>query len=234
MLKLWKWYQHCLATHPIRTQMVSSGIIWGIGDMAAQTVTHTTSKKGYLQINEEEKETSWHFDWRRVATTVFFGIGFVGPAGHFWYEWLDSFIRRMKLQPLSFRFIATKVALDVMIFGPIDLLLFFAYMGFSSGKSAAQVKEDMKRSVVPAFILEGTLWPIIQVVNFRFVPVCYQLLYVNFFCLLDSCFLSWIEQQEEDLPWKAWFKSLTSRAGPDLKGGSPGEKNAITLQSRSM
>lgn len=103
--------------------------------MAAQTVTHTTSKKGYLQINvrhfliydfcfnlsilnlfcfflsfeiffwfccvgefvsfwivnlslslylQEEEKQSLHFDWRRVATTVFFGIGFVGPAGHFW------------------------------------------------------------------------------------------------------------------------------------------------------
>jgi hypothetical protein len=27
-------------------------------------------------------------DWRRVAIASFFGIGFVGPVGHFWYAFL--------------------------------------------------------------------------------------------------------------------------------------------------
>ncbi|KAK2968644.1 hypothetical protein RJ640_001419 [Escallonia rubra] len=126
------------------------------------------------------------------------------------YEGLDRFIRlRLQLQPKSLRFVATKVAVDGIIFGPLDLLVFFTYMGFASGKSADQVKEDVKRDFLPALILEGGIWPIVQVANFRFVPVRYQLLYVNFFCLLDSCFLSWIEQQQ-DAPWKQWFKSLVS------------------------
>ncbi|XP_057799629.1 protein sym1-like [Salvia miltiorrhiza] len=207
MLKLWNWYQNCLAKYPIRTQMVSSGIIWGVGDMAAQTVTHTTAKKRNLN-NEEEKE-QWHINWKRVAKTSLFGIGFVGPVGHFWYDWLDSFIRlQLKLHPNSLHFIATKVALDVLIFGPMDLLFFFTYMGFSSGKSVSQVKEELMRDFIPAVILEVTLWPFIQIANFRFVPVRYQLLYVNIFCLLDSCFLSWIEQQEEDLPWMEWCRSF--------------------------
>lgn len=116
---------------------------------------------------------------------------------------------RLKLQPNSFRFVASKVAADGIIFGPLDLLAFFTYMGYTSGKSSAQVKEDVKRDFFPALILEGAIWPIVQAANFRFVPVHNQLLYVNLFCLLDSCFLSWIEQQE-DAAWKQWFKSLLS------------------------
>jgi len=49
MLKLWKWYQNCLAVHPVKTQMISSGVIWGFGDIAAQSITHYTAKK-YRQI----------------------------------------------------------------------------------------------------------------------------------------------------------------------------------------
>ncbi|MBA0787600.1 hypothetical protein Gotri_025055 [Gossypium trilobum] len=45
MLKLWKWYQNCLAIHPVKTQVLSSGLIWGFGDIAAQTITHSTAKK---------------------------------------------------------------------------------------------------------------------------------------------------------------------------------------------
>ncbi|KAI3454066.1 hypothetical protein Pfo_010729 [Paulownia fortunei] len=217
MLRLWKWYQNCLATHPVKTQVISSGFIWGFGDIAAQAVTHSTSKPHHLQTHDEAKELK--INWRRVASTTLFGLGFVGPVGHFWYEGLDRIIRvRLKLQPNSFRFVAAKVAADGIIFGPVDLLAFFTYMGFSAGKTAAQVKEDVKRDFLPALILEGGIWPIVQVANFRFVPVRYQLLYVNFFCLLDSCFLSWIEQQE-DAPWKKWFKSFLSLKEQEGQGG---------------
>lgn len=126
------------------------------------------------------------------------------------YEGLDKFIKmRLHLRPKSARFVATKVAMDGLIFGPFDLFVFFTYMGFSTGKSVAQVKEDVMRDFLPALILEGGVWPIVQVANFRYVPVRYQLLYVNIFCLLDSAFLSWIEQQK-DAPWKQRFSSFTS------------------------
>ncbi|CAK7353352.1 unnamed protein product [Dovyalis caffra] len=204
MLKLWKWYQNCLALHPVKTQMISSGVIWGSGDIAAQSITRYTAKK-YHQIKEEEKELK--IDWKRVTTTSFFGFAIVGPVGHFWYKGLDQFIRsRIALRPNSSRFVGAKVALDGIIFGPLDLLLFFTYMGFATGKSVPQIKEDVKRDFLPALIVEGGIWPVVQVANFRFVPVRYQLLYVNIFCLLDSCFLSWLEQQE-DAPWKQWLVS---------------------------
>ncbi|XVF00705.1 hypothetical protein REPUB_Repub04eG0024400 [Reevesia pubescens] len=99
--------------------------------------------------------------------------------------------------------------MDDLIFGPFDLFVFFTYMGFSTGKSVAQVKEDVKRDFLPALILEGGVWPIVQVAKFRYVPVRYQLLYVNIFCLLDSAFLSWMEQQK-DAPWKQRLSSFTS------------------------
>ncbi|KAJ0807677.1 hypothetical protein HanOQP8_Chr00c008g0684831 [Helianthus annuus] len=203
MLKAWRWYKHCLAAHPLKTQVLSSGIIWGLGDLAAQAVTRVTAtKKNY------EDECDLRINWRRVVTTSIFGMAFVGPIGHFWYEGLDRFlIFRLQYPPKSMRFVATKVALDEIIFGPMDLLVFFTYMGFALGKSVTQVKEELKRDFLPALIVESGTWPIVQVINFRFVPVRYQLLYVNLFCFLDSCFLSWLEQQQ-DASWKQWFRSF--------------------------
>ncbi|CAI0543313.1 unnamed protein product [Linum tenue] len=193
LLKLWGWYRNCLTSHPLKTQVISSGFLWGAGDIGAQY---------------QDKEAEFRINWKRVATTSAFGLGFVGPVGHFWYEYLDKFIRlRLKLAPKSARFVAAKVAADGIIFGPLDLLVFFTYIGFSTGKSAAQVKEDVKRDFLPSLVLEGGIWPLVQVANFRYVPVQYQLLYVNFFCLIDSAFLSWVDQQK-DAPWKQWFKSF--------------------------
>ncbi|KAK7293830.1 hypothetical protein RJT34_16705 [Clitoria ternatea] len=211
MLKFWKWYKNCLAVHPVKTQVISSGLIWGTGDIAAQAVTHYTARTRptiVLDHDHQDDNKEFKINWKRVSTTSLFGLGFVGPVGHFWYEGLDRFIRsRLMLRPNSFRFVATKVVVDGFLFGPLDLLVFFTYMGFSTGKSVPQIKEDVKRDFLPAFVLEGGVWPIVQVANFRFIPVRYQLLYVNFFCLLDSCFLSWVEQQQ-DAPWKQWLKSI--------------------------
>ncbi|KAL1291190.1 hypothetical protein HN51_059746 [Arachis hypogaea] len=210
MLRLWKWYQNCLAVHPVKTQVISSGIIWGVGDIAAQAVTHSysTPNTAHTHQIQDDDDDEFKINWKRVATTSLFGLSFVGPVGHYWYEGLDRYIRlRLMLKPDSFRFVASKVAIDGFLFGPLDLLAFFTYMGLSTGKSIPQIKEDVKRDFLPAFILEGGIWPIVQVANFRYVPVRYQLLYVNLFCLLDSCFLSWIEQQQ-DAQWKKWVKSF--------------------------
>ncbi|KAG5559334.1 hypothetical protein RHGRI_009020 [Rhododendron griersonianum] len=207
MLRLWNWYQNCLSAHPVKTQVISSGFLWGLGDTVAQSITHSLSQKKLpLSVENEELKV----DWKRVAITSMFGVGFVGPIGHFWYEGLDRFMTlRLQLQPKSLRFVGTKVAMDTLIFGPVHLLVFLSYMGFSSGKSASQVKEIVKRDFFPALIVEGGVWPLAQAVNFRFVPVRYQLLYVNLFCLLDSAFLSWMEQQKDAAWKKQWLTAFT-------------------------
>ncbi|GJP29639.1 hypothetical protein CLOM_g19274 [Closterium sp. NIES-68] len=147
------------------------------------------------------------FNYRRVLTTALFGAGFVGPLGHYWYEGLESFVRtRMGLRPSTMRFVAAKLFLDTFVFGPVHLAAFFTYTGLVAGHSLAQVRRDLARDFVPGFLTEATVWPVIQTVNFKVVPVQHQLLFVNFFCLLDSAWLSWLKHQQ-DAPWKAWLTS---------------------------
>ncbi|XP_019447669.1 PREDICTED: protein sym-1-like [Lupinus angustifolius] len=205
---MWTWYQNCLSLHPVQTQVISSCVLWGVADVTAQYITHHASvakTKKLLQLSDSD--VKFMIDWRRVAVTSIFGAGFVGPVGHFWFESLDKFIRlKLHLMPQSARAVATKVAMDGIIFGPVNLFVFFTYMGLCSGKTIPQVKEDIKKNYFAALILESSMWPFVQVFNFRYVPVKYQLLYVNFFCLLDSAFLSWLDQQK-DAPWKQWFHS---------------------------
>ena len=54
--------------------------------------------------------------------------------GHGWYVWLDRFAKR-RFRIGSPGFIATKVALDEGVFGPIHVLGFFAYMTLVEGGS---------------------------------------------------------------------------------------------------
>lgn len=211
----WGWYQGKLAAQPIRTQMITSGILWATGDYCAQSISRTLERRGRTSAPESEpSESSSSTDWKRVALASSFGVGFVGPVGHLWYEGLERFvIHGLKLRANSVRFIATKVACDCLLFGPIHLLAFFTYMGLMSGRPWEKVKRDVERDFIPTYMTEGVGWGFVQVVNFRLVPVRHQLLFVNVFCLIDSAFLSWVKHQD-DAPWKKYLTSLVSPNKP--------------------
>ncbi|KAL2940063.1 Protein Mpv17 [Bienertia sinuspersici] len=56
MLRLWRWYQNCLSVHPVKTQMISSGMLWGVGDIAAQTITFSMANK-----KNQTSDSTWYF-----------------------------------------------------------------------------------------------------------------------------------------------------------------------------
>ncbi|MCL7036534.1 hypothetical protein MKW94_018369 [Papaver nudicaule] len=84
MLKAWKLYQNCLSAHPVKTQIISSGILWGIGDIAAQKITYSRKIPHHTNVDDNEEE-KFKVNWKRAAITSGFGFGFVGPIGHYWY-----------------------------------------------------------------------------------------------------------------------------------------------------
>ena len=130
------------------------------------------------------------------------------------YQGLEHLVRhRLKLTPNSIKFIGCKVLMDCFIFGPIHLVAFFSYMSLSSGRTLKLLKEDLKRDFLPAFMVDGAVWPVIQIINFRFLPVHHQLLFVNMFCIADSAFLSWFKHQE-NAPWKQWLSSFIINEKP--------------------
>ncbi|WZZ79537.1 hypothetical protein YC2023_100109 [Brassica napus] len=110
-----------------------------------------------MNRSDTNKDADFKLNWKRVAITSMFGLGFVGNVGHFWF--LSCFFHNhlainahvcispnpAKLLYLRYRryggldikalictevntfcgTVAAKVAMDGLIFGPIDLLIFF-------------------------------------------------------------------------------------------------------------
>lgn len=214
----WDWYKLQLSARPLRTQIITSGILWAAGDVLAQGLSfcsqqhhHPHLQRSHLNHNHNRFDSdAFSVDWKRVLTLSVFGAAFVAPVGHLWYERLDYVVsKHLNLRTGSFRFIVVKLVADTLIYGPLHLLAFLTYMGIASRKNLEDVKGILKREFIPAFVTEGSVWPFVQAVNFRFVPVQHQLLYVNGFCLIDSVFLSWFKHQE-DAAWKRWVMSFVS------------------------
>lgn len=47
----WEWYQNCLLKRPLCTQMVTSGVLWFLGDLIAQILSMAMSNQAPAVVN---------------------------------------------------------------------------------------------------------------------------------------------------------------------------------------
>ena len=63
-------------------------------------------------------------------------------------------------------------------------------MGVLKGDSPKEIKNLIEEEYVTTFAIDTAVWPIVQAINFRYVPARFQALYVNIISLGWAGFLS--------------------------------------------
>ncbi|GFR47713.1 hypothetical protein Agub_g9467 [Astrephomene gubernaculifera] len=183
MNRLWGAYERQLSRHPVATQMATSCVLWGAGDILAQRVV--------------ERRRWDKIDNRRVAATAAFGASFMGPVGHFWYHQLDQICSRL-LRSGTPAFLAAKLIADTAVMGPLYVVAFYAWgSAFIDRTGFEGFRTKIVKDFLPTFTAELAVWPLFQAFNFTRIPVEHQLLAVNAMTLVDACFLSWARAQED-------------------------------------
>lgn len=102
MSKYLKWYQGHLARTPVATQLITTGILFGAGDVLAQ--------QGVDRVGI-------HHDIMRTGRMAFFGAAMAGPVFIGWYRFLDRFVNLKTAN----KTLMTRVALDQLAFAPINI-----------------------------------------------------------------------------------------------------------------
>lgn len=90
----------------------------------------------------------------------------------------------------SVRAVVSKMVIDQTVFAPTIIASFFIGQGFLEGRTVDEVKEKFQRAFVPAMLANWSVWPAAQFVNFKFVPLPLQALYVNVVSLGWNTYLS--------------------------------------------
>ncbi|KAI9882454.1 MAG: hypothetical protein M1823_005804 [Watsoniomyces obsoletus] len=106
-----------------------------------------------------------------------------GPAATKWFGFLQNKIRH----PNKNVEIAARVAVDQCVFAPANLLVFLSTMSLLEGSDP---REKLKRTYKDTMITNWTVWPFVQALNFKMVPLEHRVLVVNVVALGWNCYLS--------------------------------------------
>jgi protein Mpv17 len=81
------------------------------------------------------------------------------------------------------------VACDQLVFAPTFIGVFLSSMAVLEGSS---VQEKLAKSYSSALTTNWMIWPFVQMVNFKLVPLDYRLLFVNVISIGWNCYLSYL------------------------------------------
>lgn len=99
-------------------------------------------------------------------------IAIFGPAATTWF----GFLQRHVVLKNSKATIVARVAADQCLFTPTHLTCFLSSMAIMEGSDPV---EKLRTTFLPSYKANLTIWPLVQGVNFTFVPLEYRVLAVN-------------------------------------------------------
>mmetsp|Transcript_19686 Transcript_19686/g.36222 ORF Transcript_19686/g.36222 Transcript_19686/m.36222 type:complete len:178 (-) Transcript_19686:500-1033(-) len=166
-------YHKLLVERPLLTKSVTTGTLFVVGDCLSQYIEGRSKPKPY--------------SLKRSVVMGSYGLLIGGPSLHFWYaKILANAFPKPGLQ-----FTAVKIALDQTVFTGAFLAIFFYYHSRMHGRTHEQGVAKIRRDIWPTIQANWLVWIPVQIANFTFVPVLYQVLVVNFVGLLWNTFLSY-------------------------------------------
>jgi len=169
-----RWYQSKLASRPLLTQSITTAILFATGDVLAQQAVEGVGVEKHNYV--------------RTRNMALYG-GFVfGPAATTWYKVLQ----KIKLKNPNTT-IAARVLADQVFFASTNLAVFLSSMAYMEGSDP---KAKLQSTYVEVLKKNWMIWPGVQAINFKLVPLEHRVLVVNVVSLGWNCYLSYVNSKK--------------------------------------
>ena len=204
--RLLAWYSNKLDTHPLLTKGITSGLIAAVGDIMCQSLVQVDDKDRKEKGQETGAATAsgvsadWEWDPARTGRFLVLGAFLVAPCIHQWYGFLSR-----TLPGTSVGVVVRRVALDQLVFTPAFLPVWMSSLwaleelqtgrggGDTDGKITTKksIPSRIMQELPTILVANWGLWTPANLINFRFVPLKYQVLYNNSVALFWNVYLSY-------------------------------------------
>lgn len=110
-----------------------------------------------------------------------------GPCVRLWYGVMDKAI---KVKSPAARTVI-KVGMDQLIFAPIFTAALVSTISYTQDRNIQSIKDKLRTQYTDILLCNYCVWPWVQIVNFRFVPLNYQTLFTQSVAFLWNIYVSW-------------------------------------------
>jgi protein Mpv17 len=163
-------YSSALKTRPLLTKACTSMVGFVLGDLIAQHFSHPGA-----------------VDILRAARLGAYGFLIDGPIGSMWYDVLEKYV--YPTEQTSTKAVLAKTALDQVVYATIMTAVYFAVIKTWEGHPEL-IMATLTSKFGPTLAANYVIWPIAHLINFRFVPSDYRILYNNVICVAWLTYLS--------------------------------------------
>ena len=175
-------YGRLMMDHPLPTSIATATVLWASGDLIAQ----------YLDKLENKDS---EFQSKRFAGVVTHGILLGGVGNYYWYNGLEHFVcNTLRLSAGTLRFVGAKIGLEIAIWHPIGLMVYWCIVGTAEGHSKSKIERELRKDYLPTLLGDICLWTPCDILTFWRVPVQYQGLFINCGSLFEAVALSWVHK----------------------------------------
>jgi peroxisomal membrane protein 2 len=173
---LWEKYNYHLVENPVITKSITGGVIAFTADVLCQT---------YFPLPKDAKKP-WkeRMNWKRALNFTIINTFIVPGLSHYWYGFLST-----KIVGNTMFAAVKRVAIDQSIFAPCIIPVFLGGMLILDGKPE-QVVPKLKADWWDTMLANYSLWIPAQLINFRFVPPHYRVLWANMVGFFWNIYLS--------------------------------------------
>jgi len=206
-------YNNYYHERPVLTMMITNAVLGGIADTVAQSITtirltalrkpggitkddtmaieiHELDRKNpasQIELIPNSKFLPPPFDFERL--TRFMAYGFLmAPIQFKWFKFLSRAFPITKSSGLG---PALKmVAFDQLIFAPCGIATFFTVMTVAEGGGKRAVAHKLRDMYLPTLKANFMVWPLVQIINFRLMPIQFQLPFVSTVGIAWTAYLS--------------------------------------------
>ncbi|KAH8650087.1 hypothetical protein BX600DRAFT_442174 [Xylariales sp. PMI_506] len=206
---------------PVLTMMVTNAVLGGIADTVAQTITsirqRALRKPGGVSKDDDPIAVEIHeldrknpmldrdlipdskvlpppFDFERLTRFMAYGFA-MAPLQYKWFGFLSRIFPITKTS--AFVPAMKRVAFDQLIFAPFGIGCFFTVMTVAEGGGKRAVAHKLREMYIPTLKANFVVWPAVQIINFRLMPVQFQLPFVSTIGIAWTAYLSLTNASDE-------------------------------------
>ncbi|ODV80677.1 B56-domain-containing protein [Suhomyces tanzawaensis NRRL Y-17324] len=186
MSSFFRTYNQLILKRPLATNILTTGFLFGAGDVLAQSLFNPERHHGY--------------DYPRTLRAVAYGSVVFAPLGDKWYKLLNRIQLGGTTRTSTVGTTAVRVAADQLGFAPfVGIPLYFSMMTVFEGKTPVvdEISRKLSTSWWSTLTTNWMVWPVFQAFNFYLMPVQFRLLGVNVFSIGWNCYMSYVLNKKD-------------------------------------